>query len=603
MGKYFKMNTTPAGPRYRPTESPSPLSWASLWPVLVVVGVCGLLFFMNLGGYPLFDVDEPRYAQAAREMLQRSDWVTPYFNWQLRFDKPPFHYWAIATAYQWFGITEFSARVVSALAATFMALGVYITGATSGVSPHWKHNRNLGLLGAVLFATSVEVIALAHMSITDMHLALWITLTTLALWGVAAKNTKWWVVAGAFAALGMLTKGPVAIVLPGGVLVLYAVVTQQLRRVLINRWFALALVIAVIPFALWCWAAYQANGQIFLDALYHHNVSRFSGGVAYHPEPWWYFVPVVLVGFLPWVGLIPMGIATMLSTDFWQTLTSTRLAGRIPANAGEPVPVTPAHITLFAGLWALLVFIFFTVAKTKLLTYILPMFPALGLWLAGVLVFFTPAQARHQTMAWLWGSMATVVALALGILLPLLPQWLPPEALFLVTDPIHKLLATVLLLGLVGATMVAFLQARAGQSLLPTRQPALGNEDTPWPYASVAVIVATMVLVTGGAMFSAVPAANGLTQGDMMNFVTIAGDTPVASYEITRPSLTYYTNRAIPSLARGDKHAMSEYLAGQPKAYIITKARLVDDLIQQLPPGTTYSVLPKGNVYRMLVVE
>ncbi len=583
------------GPRHRQVDAPPLLSWARLWPVLLLLGVCGLLFFTNLGGYPLFDVDEPRYAQAAREMLQRGDWVTPYFNWQLRFDKPPFHYWAIATAYQWFGINEFSARWVSAVAATIMALGVYITGVASGVSPQWRHNRNLGLLGALLFATSVEVIALAHMSITDMHLALWITLTTLCLWGVAAKTPKWWLAAGLFASLGMLTKGPVAIVLPGGVLVLYAMVTQQLRHVLLNRWFALALVMAVLPFALWCLAAYQANGQLFLDALYHHNVSRFSGGVAYHPEPWWYFVPVVLVGFLPWVGLIPVGVKATANASFWQTITQPRP----PAMANTP---TPAHITLFAGLWALLVFIFFTVAKTKLLTYILPMFPALGLWLAGALIFFTPPQARCQSMAWLWGTMATVVALVVGVLLPLLPQWLPAEALFLITEPAHKVLATVLLLGLVTATLVAFQQARlyeAGSMVKP-----LNNDDgPPWPYASVAVIVATIVVVTVGAMVTVVPAANRLTQGDMMAFVDIAGDDAVASYEITRPSLTYYTNRAIPSLARGDKQAMQGYLTRNPKAYIITKARLVNDLIHQLPLGTRYTVLPKGNVYRMLLVE
>jgi len=120
---------------------------------LILLVLMGIVFFYKLGSYPLFDLDEPRYAEAAREMMERSNWITPYFNYEVRFDKPVFFYWLIALAYQWFGLSEFSARFFSAVTASGTVLMIY------GFGRYWI-SRNYGLFSALILTTSMLLSAL-----------------------------------------------------------------------------------------------------------------------------------------------------------------------------------------------------------------------------------------------------------------------------------------------------------------------------------------------------------------------------------------------------------------------------------------------------------
>lgn len=551
---------------------------SNVWIQLGVLALgCFLAFWLNLGGYPLFDVDEPRYAQAAYEMLERGDWITPYFNGVVRFDKPVFFYWLIALAYKWFGVSEFAARSVSALSATLMVMTVY--GLGSKVA-----GLRYGFLSALVLLSSVMMIGIGRMSITDMNLALWMTLTTASLYLVAHYHRGWWLAAGILAGIGILTKGPVAIVLPGAVLVLYSLLTGRFKRSFLTPWFLLAVMIALVLPMPWYFAAYDANGQVFLDAVYHHNVSRFSGAVNYHIKPFWYYIPVVLVGFLPWVFFLPAAVRTA-----WRW-------GKFQFTLRQPSPLV--SMLIYSAVWAVTVFLFFTVAKTKLLTYVLPMFPALALFMGGAAYVLTQADDQRiagimdterpfwQMSGWIF---VLIQLVAVVVLLFIMDTVLPPEAIHLATNPVVYSLIGLMMLG-VASAMGLFSRQKATSAVM--------------------LIALTISVVAGGLWWSFVPQVNALTQGDMMRFVELAGEAPqygrLGIYEITRPSLTFYTHKPIPHIARKDSERMAEIVGrSQVNApvYLITKNKLVDDLIAHLPVGSTHLVVKKGQVYSLLSVH
>ena len=125
----------------------------------LLIFVCSLFYLLKLGSYRLIDVDEPRYAEAAKEILNLHNWITPHFNYELRFDKPIFFYWLIAFSYLTFGITEFAARFPSAILAILLVLFTYLFGRKT-------ISKSYGLISALILATSIEFIAIARMSIT-----------------------------------------------------------------------------------------------------------------------------------------------------------------------------------------------------------------------------------------------------------------------------------------------------------------------------------------------------------------------------------------------------------------------------------------------------
>lgn len=542
---------------------------------LLVLG-CVFAFWLNLGGYPLFDVDEPRYAQAAYEMLERGDWVTPYFNGVVRFDKPVFFYWLIAIAYKWFGVSEFAARSVSALSATLMVFTVFGLGAK-------VVGRRFGFLAGMVLVSSVMMAGIGRMSITDMNLALWMTLTTAVLYLVPHHNRAWWLAAGVFAGIGILTKGPVAIVLPGAVLVIYSLLTQQFKKSFLTPWFLVAVLVALILPLPWYFAAYDANGQVFLDALYNHNVSRFSGAVNYHIKPFWYYVPVLLVGFMPWVVFLPAAIRTA-----WRY-------GQFQMTLRERSPLV--SMLLYSAVWAVTVFVFFSVAKTKLLTYILPMFPGLALFVGGAAYILTLTDDHRiagmidgERPVWQMsgGVFVLLQIIAMVVVLFIMDSVVPPEAIHLVANPL-----------LYGFVVLLMLGTAAAMGLLANQRPLMG----------FSTLSLTVAVVAGLIWCGFVPQVNQLTQGDMMDFVALAGDAPkegrLAIYEITRPSLTFYTHKPITHIARQDAQAMANYVAlsgPETPAYLITKNKLSDDLVQHLPEGAEPQVVKKGQVYSMFAV-
>lgn len=337
---------------------------------VVIPVVLLLLWFVPLGAWRLFDPDEGRYAEIPREMLASGDWVIPHLNGLAYLEKPPLQYWATAVAYRAFGVHEWSARLWTALCG---ALGVALV-AWLGTR---LYGRTAGLLGALVLAGCGYYFLLARVLTLDMGLscALQLALTGLVLLvagegagagsGAGAGGTAgarapryapWLLALGV--ALAFLAKGLVGILIPGAVAVLYLLLRRDWGLVLRARpwWTLLALLLLAGP---WVWLAAARNPEFLRFFFVHEHFQRFLTRVHDRYEPDWYFIPVLLLGFLPWTTLLP------------RILLDAARAARGGAGA--------AWMLL---LWVGFVFLFFSLSQSKLIPYIVPLFPALAL-LAG----------------------------------------------------------------------------------------------------------------------------------------------------------------------------------------------------------------------------
>ncbi len=549
------------------------------WPVLALAGLCLILFFYKLGSYPFFDVDEPRYAETAREMLERNDWITPYFNYELRLNKPVMFYWLIAFSYQLFGISEFAARFFSALSAMGMVFITYGLG-------RWWINPRFGLFSALILATTIEVIGLSRMAIIDMTLAFFISSTIISLFLVAHHSKKWWLVAGLLSGLAILTKGPVGIILPGAIFVVYTLLTRQFKACFLNRWFPLALITSLTVALPWYIAAWQVHGQLFLDEVYHNNFSRFSGGINYHIKPWYFYLPVIAVGFMPWSLFLPLGV--------FQGIKHLKQ------------PNQPAYfLSLFALIWAGLIFLFFSMAQTKLLTYVLPLFPALAL-LTGF-VFEQLAQsisttAPNTSSQWSYRACWILSGLLAVVLVILAPLFVGQPATFLpkIAQQINQLTENPL-------SLVAVASLALGSIFMTF---FILRRQMMFALASQAIAFTLLVVC---ALNSILPSINEVTQGAMLSFAEQAKGEPLAIYEITRPSLTYYSRKKIPHVGRDDYGKLDALLtsvetdnpqnARERLLYIITKNSLHSDLASVIPKGSQLTLIDKQTVYSLFTLK
>ncbi len=527
-----------------------------------------ILFFYRLGSYPLFDLDEPRYAEAAREMLESGNWITPHFNYELRFDKPVFFYWLVAFAYQWFGLSEFSARFFSAVMATSSALAVYCFGKN-------LISKQYGFFSALILSTSILFIGIARMSITDMTLSFFMTATSLCLFLAAHKSLRWWLAAGVFAGLGVLTKGPVAIVAPGAIFTIYTLLIGEFKRCLLNRWLPLALLICLGIALPWYVLAYQQNGHIFLEALFLHNVTRFSDVVSGHKQPPYFYALVLLAGFLPWTVYLPAAIKRL-----WQ---------RAKAHQSHIQKQNFRYLVpLYAATWALFVFAFFTMGNTKLLTYILPLFPALALLLGEAWLSRTePTQETDETPSWKWFTVPAwmlVGACLIGgfLFVTRMDQLLPREAQGIQGNGYN--LAAMLAL-LAGTAVTAWL---------------LSRKKSEKALLSLTLSMAAILIIS---MQGIVPNVSKAAQGVMMDYLSRTGQNPLILYEIQRPSLTFYGKRRVPRFVEEDQPELVQELNKNKQTFVITKSAYLSDFSHLLPSSLKVRILEKGRVYSLLSVD
>lgn len=266
---------------------------------LLLLLAISLGFFLNLHSVPLFDLDEGAFSEATREMLLRGDFISPYLNGEPRFDKPAFIHWLQAASVLAFGWNEFALRLPSALAASVWVLVVY------GFVRTMRDER-YALIAAIAMATSLEIPIIAKAATADAALNLFITSAMLAAFLFQQRQRRGYLYACfVLMGLGFLTKGPVAVAIPGAVTLLFYLSRGEfkawLRAVFDPLGIALFLAVA-LP---WYVLQYLKEGDAFIAGFFFkHNVGRFQGAMEGHGGSVFYYVPVVLIGLLPYTAVL-----------------------------------------------------------------------------------------------------------------------------------------------------------------------------------------------------------------------------------------------------------------------------------------------------------
>jgi 4-amino-4-deoxy-L-arabinose transferase-like glycosyltransferase len=346
-----------------------------------------LLWFVSLGSRDLIHPDEGRYATIALDMLRSGDWLTPRLNGLLYFEKPILPYWMGALSLKWFGVNAFAARVWPALTGFLSVVAV-------GFTARRLWGARAGDAAALVMGGSVWVSANSHFLNLDMGVSFFLTLALCAFLlaqnsadRLAARNWMWLVWAAMAGAV--MSKGLIGLLIPGATLVLYSLLTRRFAF-----WGRLRLLSGLLLFfALtlpWFWLVSARNPGFAWFFFVHEHFQRFLTTEHRRTGPIWYFVPYLLLGFMPWTSLLANAVRVGFGRDPGQPFQNHRLL----------------------LIWAVFVFAFFSDSGSKLPSYILPMFPALALLTASAL-------ERVSARALRW-----------HLLLPTL-FWLPVLALWL----------------------------------------------------------------------------------------------------------------------------------------------------------------------------
>jgi len=420
--------------------------------IAALAGLCSLVYVQQLGGLGLMDKTEGLFVEVPRQMLVTGDWVTPRWNGELFFDYPVWGYWMVGLSFRMFGISEWAARLPAALAASATVLALFavlLLLASAQEAPHRRLGR--ATLAASVLALSPGWIGWGRSSVTDMFLA---SATTLALLGFAlaqfAPAERPWqrplgfVGLALFCGVAVLAKGPVGLLLPGLViLVFWALKGRFLQGLRTTPWLALVALFLGVA-APWYGLATRANGMEFLGRfLGFSNLERFTSVIYDHPGPPWFYLPWVVVLLLPWSLFLPAAVAR---------LRCWRLQSWLQADPA-------AELSQLALVWLVLMLLFFSAAATKLPGYILPVLPA-GALLVGLLFAPlagpTPAGAGMRASGWVNAALLGLMAVAAV----LAPRWLasdpsyPGFAAAVARSPLPLLLAVPLAIAAVAVVVL-----------------------------------------------------------------------------------------------------------------------------------------------------
>jgi 4-amino-4-deoxy-L-arabinose transferase-like glycosyltransferase len=333
---------------------------------VVLFGAVCAAYFYGLGAAPLMGPDEPRYAQVAREMFARGDWVTPTLGGHTWFEKPALLYWLMEAAYGLFGVTEFAARLGSALCGV---LTVLLAGwaARRAEFESREDMRGFGVMSAAVVASTLGLLVFARASSFDTVLATTVTGALACFYCSEVERgpgRKTWLVGFYFfVGASLLAKGLVGVVIPCAVVVVY----YMLRR----RWPGLlrlgvlwGALLALMVAAVWYGPVIARQGQTFVDEFFvQHHFARFVSNKYHHPQPFWFYLPVTLGLALPWTAFLLVGIAGAVGTN---------------ARAEDAA----SKLRVLALAWLLVPVLFFSASGSKLPGYVLPALPGAAL-LAG----------------------------------------------------------------------------------------------------------------------------------------------------------------------------------------------------------------------------
>ena len=345
------------------------------------------LYLAHLGAYHLMDPDEGRYNQIPREMILSGDFITPHLNGVEYFEKPAFQYWFTAIMMKIFGFSEFTGRILPALS----GIGCV---ALAGFLGTMMYSRKVGLLASAILATSCLNLVVASINILDMALTLFMTSCMVFFYAFERTEKKKWLIAFYIAmGFGVLTKGLVAIILPFGILFWYVIFTKRPRLFLKLFYLPgiLAFLIVTVP---WFYLVCQANHDFFYFFFIREHFLRFTTKMHDRFQPWWFFMPFVIIGMLPWTGFL---VSLFNKRGVIRQTTSERNRFDI----------------IYLLLWFFIIFIFYSISDSKLVPYIMPCWMPLAILIAASIKRFevTNSWLSHSFFINSFLSLAFVFAL------------------------------------------------------------------------------------------------------------------------------------------------------------------------------------------------
>ena len=338
-----------------------------------VIGLFLLIYILPLGVRPIIIPDEVRYGEISREMLVSGDWVVPHLNGLRYFEKPVLGYWLNALSMMLFGENAFAIRFPSALAAGISGLMIFC------IVRRFAGGYSAGILSAIIFLTCMEVFAVGCFCVLDTMLSLFLTAAMISFFFAyiedrGRKRTVFLAFFGAFCGLAFLIKGFTAFAVPVVIIVPFMIWQGRWKELFVFSW--VPIIMALLIILPWAVMIHLRESDFWRYFIYEEHIRRFLSKAPQHPEPFWFFIPIIIGGALPWTVLLP---ATVQGIKW--------------ARLKDP-------FIRFALCWFFFPFLFFSASHGKLGTYILPCFPPLAILITiGLLNYLKREKTRTFTIS------------------------------------------------------------------------------------------------------------------------------------------------------------------------------------------------------------
>ncbi|HEY6273116.1 MAG TPA: phospholipid carrier-dependent glycosyltransferase [Terriglobales bacterium] len=531
--------------------------------VAVATAVCAFLFFFGLGAFGLVGADEPRYAQIAREMLARHDWIVPTLNGTPWLEKPIFLYWKVMASFRFLGVEDWAARLPAAFHATIMVLCIFF------FVRRFRPGSELD--AALIAASSAGVIAFARAASTDMLLSATFSVALLCWWTWRQNGRRLWLaIFYVLLGFGVLAKGPVAPALAVLIVAAYSLLHRDARVFSRSLWLPGLGLFAVVVMP-W-YVAIQMKVPTFYRVFFiEHNLERFGTNLYRHSQPFWYYIPVFLLATLPWVCFTIPALVDA-ARDLWKRIragsgasyaelaaapTPLGLAAASPINNNSlsvESAAVPDDLPVFLFVWITVPVVFFSISRSKLPGYILPAIPPVAV-LAADYIHRRPAFSRIQVML---HSLLSGAIMAVALLVPwrLLREPVPERT--------RNLIAVIS--GVIAVAVLLMIRKRGRRLLyLATLLPVV---------LAMAFLLKSASTVLDGALSERALSA-GISE--RMRQLGVAEHAPVAVFNVKREvayGLDFYRNQSV-----------GYYEGGGPS-----------DLSHGVPAGEHVVVAPEGSL-------
>ncbi|MBF0474496.1 MAG: glycosyltransferase family 39 protein [Deltaproteobacteria bacterium] len=544
----------------------------SAWKGGLVLLLALVVFFYGLGGLCLTDRDEGEYATIVQTMISTGDYVTPQLNFKPYYEKPILYFWLSTLAFKNFGANEFAIRFWSALSGVLVVMAVYVFGRAAGPA-------GLGFTSALTLLASLLFSLIGRSALLDMTLTLFISLAlfffyygwqSFAAGGKKAQG-RYFTLFFAFMGLAFLTKGPVGVVIPLLVVVPFLLLNRSLMPVIRRMPLLIGFSAFLLLAAPWYLLAMLKNGSAFIDGFFvSQNIRRFTEVLLGHGGGYFYYLPVLILGFFPFFGFaVPTAVRAVKAIP-WQPRQVTR----------------DNQAAIFCLIWVAAGLIILSIAQTKQFNYILPIFPPLailaGLWWQDYL----DGQSKSLWERRVGVAFVLVPVAILAIAFAALPR-------FLVSEQFTQLMA------------------KANTAKPDSFEYAFGPGDLSFGWVPYLLL---LVLPAGGAgffhffqrgqrkhSFIAIIAMSMVFQAlvFLQLFPTAAAymqqpakelalaiksgarpEAVVATYGLYKPSLFFYVDRPILHIKVPEKDKLKQFLASRSEAYLLSREVFLKELQQ-----------------------